>query len=269
MPKQSYIATLEGQECVREAVKYYGLTQAQIAAQAGLKTRTSVGHLIQGKRVERGAFKRICNCLDLDYRAIAGLTFPSLPSAALTTDDFSVASSNSIKKSEEILCEIVALKDEVKSLKADLQTRRVQDVAPLLGGISEEESLNGIGSFKGRSLASASLAQEVAVERKGQSASFDDLSLHQASEGNGGEKPQLPSSLEEALGSLLLESEFDLAQQKEQYRSLIKTQMMTLLGMPANSAVPNLKVLDSFSGTGSLTRKLKPSFSRTPLPYRT
>ena len=72
MPKQSYIATVEGQVCMQEAVKYYGLTQAQIAAQAGLKTRTSVGHLMQGKRVERGAFKRICTCLDLDYHVIQG-----------------------------------------------------------------------------------------------------------------------------------------------------------------------------------------------------
>ena len=53
MPKQSYIATVEGQVCVQEAVKYHGLTQAQIAAQAGLKTRTS-GSLDAGQASRAG-----------------------------------------------------------------------------------------------------------------------------------------------------------------------------------------------------------------------
>ena len=92
MPKQSYTATLEGQVWVQETVRYLGLTQEQIADQANLKTRTSVGKLVNGKRVERGAFKRICRCLGLDYRAIAGLNLPSLPNAASITDPSSAKS---------------------------------------------------------------------------------------------------------------------------------------------------------------------------------
>ncbi|MBD1860028.1 MULTISPECIES: helix-turn-helix transcriptional regulator [Leptolyngbya] len=126
MPKQSYTATSEGQRWVQEAVKYHGLTQNQIAEQANLKVRTPVSKLVNGKPVERGAFKRICNCLNLDYRVIAGLTLPSVPAAA-STESSSAVSQGSVGESEDVLREIRSLQDEVKGLRFDVYRLREQD----------------------------------------------------------------------------------------------------------------------------------------------
>ena len=175
MPKQSYIATVEGQVWVQETVRYLGLTQEQIADQANLKTRTSVGKLIKGKRVERGAFKRICNCLDLDYRAIAGLTLPSLPNAASITDPSSEAQV-SVREPAEVRRQLCFLQDELSGMRVDPRTLMDQGTRPLQGIAYGEESDSAVpaqGMFDASDLQGQ---EEVAVELMSEGASFEEQS---------------------------------------------------------------------------------------------
>ncbi len=76
MAKQSYVATSQGQTQVQQAIARIGLTQMELAGQVGLKTRSSISKLINGRRVERKIFQRICQALQVDWREVADLPPP-------------------------------------------------------------------------------------------------------------------------------------------------------------------------------------------------
>lgn len=126
MAKQSYIATSEGQLAVREAIAYHGFTQQQLAVAANLRTRSSISKLINGKPVERQIFQRICQCLELDFRAIAGLQISS------TSAEKGQPIASSIPEFSTGLTEAVL--SELNNLKKDLQ--------PLMSMPSELAALN-------------------------------------------------------------------------------------------------------------------------------
>lgn len=77
MIKRSHAATTEGQILVRDAIVYSGMSQAEIAAKAGLKTRSAVSNFTNGKPVGVKNFQKLCEVLGLGWRAIAGLEKPS------------------------------------------------------------------------------------------------------------------------------------------------------------------------------------------------
>ena len=192
MPKQSYIATVEGQVWVQETVRYLGLTQEQIADQANLKTRTSVGKLINGKRVERGAFKRICKCLGLDYTAIAGLTLPSLPTAS-STESSSAESQVSGGEAEEVLRQLGFLQDEVSGLRVDIYILREQNARPSQRIALGEEASDSTISVQEIPDASALKEQdEVLAKRPLEGAGSDQRSLHTTWEPGSRDEVQIP-----------------------------------------------------------------------------
>lgn len=117
MAKQSYIATSEGQLAVREAIAYHGFTQQQLAVAANLRTRSSISKLINGKPVERQIFQRVCQCLELDFRAIAGL---HLSSTSIKQDQLIPSSTPEFSRglTESVLSELNSLKKDLQALRS-------------------------------------------------------------------------------------------------------------------------------------------------------
>ncbi|HEY9739332.1 MAG TPA: NACHT domain-containing NTPase [Coleofasciculaceae cyanobacterium] len=71
MRSRSLRASLEGIRKAKEAFNRTELTQEQLAAEVGLKTRYSIGKFFKCDSVERQIFREICFRLELDWEEIA------------------------------------------------------------------------------------------------------------------------------------------------------------------------------------------------------
>ncbi|HEY9888733.1 MAG TPA: NACHT domain-containing NTPase [Candidatus Obscuribacterales bacterium] len=90
MAKPSLRATPQGLEAAGQALTRLGWTQAHLASQVGC-SRQPLTHFFKGEAVSQTIFMQVCDRLNLDWQAIAGL---SVPSPALAIPSLPVAAPN-------------------------------------------------------------------------------------------------------------------------------------------------------------------------------
>lgn len=71
MARQSLSASEQGIRKAKQAFRRTELTQALLADEIGLKTRSSIGKFFKGQTIELFIFKAICSRLELDWEEIA------------------------------------------------------------------------------------------------------------------------------------------------------------------------------------------------------
>ncbi|HEY9297347.1 MAG TPA: NACHT domain-containing protein, partial [Phormidium sp.] len=84
MARQSLSASEQGIRKAKQAYMRTELTQALLADEIGLKTRSSIWKFFKGKSIDLGIFKAICSRLELDWEEIAA---PKLVEREYTTTD--------------------------------------------------------------------------------------------------------------------------------------------------------------------------------------
>ncbi|PZO35654.1 MAG: hypothetical protein DCF19_23320 [Pseudanabaena frigida] len=73
MAPQTLTCCNKGLQKANIEIRLRSWSQEELAFQASLSTRTSVGKFFQGKPVEQKSFIKICQALNLDWQEIAGL----------------------------------------------------------------------------------------------------------------------------------------------------------------------------------------------------
>lgn len=97
MPRLSLSASEQGIKKAKQAFMRTELTQEQLAAEVGLKSRYSIWKFFKGKRIELYIFKEICFRLRLDWEEIAASNPPN------QADDISLDIGSLVKKIRELV----------------------------------------------------------------------------------------------------------------------------------------------------------------------